>query len=96
MVSNEGRELTDHRINTYKLNDFVDFFIMSCFVHLRKPDADIFKISLDIAQVPAEEVAYIEDRPMFVQVAESVGIFGIVHNDYEDTKERLAGFGLKL
>ena len=44
-VSNEGRELNAYRIRKYKLDGFVDSFISSCFIHLRKPDADIFWIA---------------------------------------------------
>ncbi|HKI69075.1 MAG TPA: HAD family phosphatase [Verrucomicrobiae bacterium] len=95
VVSNEGRELTLHRIKKFKLNRFVDFFISSCFVHFRKPDADIYRLALDVAQVQSNQVVYIEDRPMFVQVAESLGIHGIRHNDYETTRARLAAFGLE-
>ena len=40
-VSNEARELNSHRIRTFGLDGFVDCFVSSCFVHLRKPDADI-------------------------------------------------------
>ena len=43
VVSNEARELNSYRIRKFKLDGFVDFFISSCFVHLRKPDADIFR-----------------------------------------------------
>ncbi len=96
VVSNEGRELTTHRIQKFKLDGFVDFFISSCFVHFRKPDADIFRIALDIAQVPIERVLYIEDRAMFVQVAETLGIRGIQHTDYKSTCAKLASFGLSL
>jgi putative hydrolase of the HAD superfamily len=96
VVSNEGRELTLYRIKTFKLDRFVDFFISSCFVHFRKPDEDIYRIALDIAQVPAERVAYLEDRPMFVQVASGLGIHGIRHTDYPSTRRQLAGLGLKL
>src|SRR5664280_2222171 len=53
VVNNEARELNEHRIQKFKLNQFVDFYISSCFVHFRKPDADIFRIALDIAQVQA-------------------------------------------
>ena len=53
VVSNEARELNAYRIRKFKLDGFVDFFISSCFVHVRKPDADIFRLALDIAQVPA-------------------------------------------
>ncbi len=96
VISNEGRELTTYRIHKFKLNEFVDFFISSCFLHLRKPDADIFRMALDISQVPPEQVLYIEDRPMFIKVAEDLGIKGIHHIDFCSTVSRLEVFGLKL
>jgi putative hydrolase of the HAD superfamily len=74
----------------------VEFFISSCFVHFRKPDADIWKVALDIAQVPLEQVVYIDDRPMFVQVAEGLGLRGITHKKYEQTRDALAAMGLSL
>ncbi|MBC7891059.1 MAG: HAD family phosphatase [Sphingobacteriaceae bacterium] len=94
VVSNEGRELNSYRIQTFRLNEFVDFFISSAFVHFRKPDADIFRVALDIAQVPASEVLYIDDQPLFVSVAGSLGIRGICHVDYPSTCALLASLGL--
>jgi len=96
VVNNEGRELNEHRINTFKLNSFVDFFINSSFVHFRKPDADIFKVAIDIAQVNPAETLYLEDRWMFVQVAETLGLKGIHHENYETTKKLFADYGLML
>ena len=96
VVSNEGRELMAHRIPKLGLVEFVDFFIVSSFVHFRKPDADIYRIALDIAQVPPAEVAYLEDRPMFVDVARGLGIHGIQHVDYASTCAALAAVGLSL
>jgi len=93
-VSNEGRELTVHRIQKFELGTFMDFFISSCFVHYRKPDPDIYRIALDIAQVQPEQVAYLEDRPMFVDIAQGLGIHGIYHTGYESTQATLAGLGL--
>jgi putative hydrolase of the HAD superfamily len=95
VVSNEARDLNSHRIRKFKLDGFVDCFISSCFVHLRKPDADIFRVALDIAQVPANQVVYIENLLMFVQVAEDLGIRGICHTDYKSTCAKLASFGLQ-
>jgi putative hydrolase of the HAD superfamily len=95
-VSNEGRELTVYRIDKFDLRSFMDFFISSCFVHYRKPDEDIYRIALDISQASADHVVYIEDRPMFVEVAQGLGIHGIVHQGYESTKEALAALGLSL
>jgi FMN phosphatase YigB (HAD superfamily) len=95
VVSNEGRELNAYRIRKFKLDGFVDFFVSSCFVHLRKPDADIFRLSLDIAQVPVREVVYVENTPMFVGIAQDLGIRSVLHTDYGSTREKLASFGLR-
>jgi putative hydrolase of the HAD superfamily len=94
VVSNEARELNSHRIRRFKLDGFVDSFVSSCFVHVRKPDADIFRLALDIAQTPAKQVVYIENTPMFVQIAEGLGIRSILHTDYWSTCAKLALLGL--
>ncbi len=88
-VSNEGRELTQHRVRTFGLDGLIDFFVSSCFVHVRKPDEDIYRIALDGAQAAPEQVAYVDDRRMFVEVAESLGIRGIHHTDTHETLARL-------
>ena len=95
VVSNEAREVNAYRIHKFKLDAFVDAFISSCFVHLRKPDADIFRLALDIAQAPARQVVYIDNTPMFVQIAEGLGIRSVLHTGYKSTKATLASFGLQ-
>jgi putative hydrolase of the HAD superfamily len=96
VVSNEARVLNDHRIRKFKLDGLVDAFISSCYVHIRKPDADIFRLALDVAHTPAQQVVYIENTPMFVEIAERLGIRSILHRDYESTLAQLAAFGLTL
>ena len=95
VVSNEARELNSHRIRKFKLDKFVDSFISSCFVHVRKPDTDIFRLALDVAQAPARQVIYIENTSMFVQIVEGLGIRSILHTDYKSTCAQLASLGLK-
>ncbi len=94
VVSNEARDLNVHRIRKFKLDRLVDSFISSCFVHIRKPDRDMFRLALDISQAPARQVVYIENTPMFVQIAEGLGIRSILHTDYASTRAKLASFGL--
>ena len=95
VVSNEAREVNAYRIRKFKLDGLVDSFISSCFVHLRKPDAEIFRLALDISQAPARQVVYIENTPMFVQIAEGLGIRSILHTDYKSTRAKLASLGLQ-
>jgi len=94
VVSNEARELNSHRIKKFKLDRFVDSFVSSCFVHVRKPDADIFRLALDIAQTPVRKVVYIENTPMFVRIAKGLGIRSILHTSYTSTCAKLASIGL--
>jgi len=94
VVSNEARDLNTYRIKKFHLDGFVDSFISSCYVHLRKPDADIFRLALDITQASLNQIVYIENTPMFVRIAEGLGIRSILHTDYESTRAKLALFGL--
>ncbi|HTP86457.1 MAG TPA: HAD family phosphatase [Bryobacteraceae bacterium] len=94
VVSNEGRELTEYRLKLLDLASVVDVFVCSCFVRLRKPDLDIFRLACDLAQVGPQEVVYLEDRAMFVEVAATLGIRGIVVRGVDNTRAALAALGL--
>lgn len=96
VVSNEARELNAHRIRKFQLNRLADAFISSCFVHIRKPDADIFRLALDIVQSAPERIIYIENTPMFVRIAEDMGIRSILHTDCHSTRVKLAALGLAI
>ena len=94
IVSNEARELNTYRVDKFKLDRLADCFMSSCFVHIRKPDEDIFKLALDVAQVRPDQVVFIDNTSMFVQIAEGLGMQGILHTDCDSTRTRLAQLGL--
>ncbi len=94
VVSNEARELNLYRIRKFKLAGLVDAFISSSFVHLRKPDADIFRLALDVTQVSPRHVVFVDNTPMFVALAEDMGIRGVIHTDHRSTRAKLAVLGL--
>ncbi len=96
VVSNEGRELTTYRVREFELASFVDSFIVSCFVHFRKPDRDIYALALDVSQASPDKVIYIDDRPLFIEIARGMNIASIRHTSYESTKKELADYGLTM
>jgi putative hydrolase of the HAD superfamily len=96
VLSNEGLELTEYRIRKFDLGSFVDAFVCSCFVHLRKPDNDIYRMALDLIQIPAERIAYLDDRILFVEVAAKFGIQSIRHTGVATTAAALNQLGLAL
>jgi len=95
-VSNEGRELTLHRIQQFALDTIIDVFVSSCFIHRRKPDDDVFRLALDLTQAPRSEVVYIEDRALFADIARGLGIRSIQHTSYESTRAALEELGLRM
>lgn len=72
----------------------IDLFVVSSFVHLRKPDPDIYRLALDVVQLPAEQIIYIEDRPLFVAMALSLGIRSIHHTGVKTTRTTVRSLGL--
>ena len=93
-VSNEGRELTLYRIQKFNLHGFIDTFVSSCFVHIRKPDEAIYQLALDVSNTKPANALYLDDRMMFIEVAKSLGIQTIHHEDAAATKKALEKFGL--
>lgn len=93
-VSNESREINAYRIKAFKLNEIFDFFVSSCFVHLRKPDKAIFQLAIDVVQVPLDKIVYIDDTQTFVDVVRGMDITSICHKDCLSTTQALADLGL--
>jgi len=73
----------------------VDLFVSSCFVYIHKADADIFRLSLDITQVPAQQVVYIESTPIFIEIAAGLGISSILHTNHTSTCMQLNAYGFQ-
>jgi putative hydrolase of the HAD superfamily len=94
-LNNEGLELSRYRVETFKLNDLFDFFVTSCFVNMRKPDENIYKLAMNLAYSKCEESLFIDDRYFNVETAANLGINAFQHKDYKTTREELARYGLK-
>lgn len=96
MLNNESRELNDYRIETFHLHDYFEIFLSSCYVGLRKPDTDIFKLALNILQEDPKSVAFVDDRQGNVQAALDVGIHGIRYQGAEQLRTEFGKLGIQL
>jgi putative hydrolase of the HAD superfamily len=94
MLNNEARELNDYRIERFELGRYLDVFLSSCYVGLRKPDSRIFDLALDVLQRDADEVAFIDDRPGNCEAAEALGIHAICYHDEAQCVQALERLGL--
>lgn len=88
-INNEGKELNDYRVQKFKLHHAFDAFISSCEVNMRKPDPRIFKLALGIAQASPSQCVYFDDRTMFANAAQKLGIRSFHHTNFEETRQIL-------
>jgi putative hydrolase of the HAD superfamily len=95
IVSNEGRGLTEHRVRKFQLRELADFMIFSHCVGYRKPDREIWRLALNLAQATPRESIYIDDRKMFVDIAAEMGFTAVHYTSLDDTGERLRQIGLR-
>jgi putative hydrolase of the HAD superfamily len=93
-VNNESTELNLYRIQTYNLREVFDVFVSSCFVGLRKPEAGIYRLALDITQRQAEECCFIDDRPLNLDAAAQFGMHTIRFQSTEQLREELQKLGV--
>lgn len=96
LISNEGRGITEHRIGKFGLRELADFMVISHFVHFRKPDPEIWRLALNLAQASPAESIYIDDRRMFADAAAKLGFTAIQHVTLAETSERLRDLGLHV
>lgn len=89
VISNEGKDLTDYRIHQFGLKEFVDFFLVSCFLGIRKPNKKVWEMGLEFAQVKPEEAIYIDDRELLAEVARDMGMHAIHHTSLSSTQQAL-------
>jgi putative hydrolase of the HAD superfamily len=94
LISNEGQGITEHRVDTFGLRELADFMVISHCVHMRKPDRQIWQLTLDLAQVRAAEAIYVDDRAPFAQVAADIGFAAFPHVSLDATREQFRKLGL--
>ena len=96
MMNNESRELNDYRLEEFGFFEYFDCFISSCYVRLRKPHPEIYKLTLDVLQRDPDEVVFIDDREGNIATAHSLGMHGIVHKTAQQTAEELGRLGIAV
>lgn len=95
-VNNEGREINEYRIKQFRLDELFDSFISSCYVHLRKPDKDIFTLACDLSFTKPEEALFIDDRSIHVQTARSLNIHAIHFTGLPAAKKQMQQYGFTI
>lgn len=92
-INNESRELNHYRIEKFGLRKIFRVFVSSCFVGLRKPERDIYRLALEITQFPAEDCCFIDDRPLNLESAAQLGMHTIQMKGLDQLRSDLEKLG---
>ena len=77
LLNNESRLLHEYRMEKFGLSPYFDVQLSSCYLGMRKPDADIYRRAIDILGVPAARIIFIDDRKGNADAAAAQGMHAI-------------------
>ena len=93
-INNESRELNLYRIEKCGMRKIFGVFVSSCFVGLRKPESEIYRLALEITQIAPEQSCFIDDRPLNLESAAKMGMATIRMQTVEQLKADLGKMGV--
>lgn len=88
LISNAWSDLRDY-MTREKMIDAFDHIIISAEVGVAKPDAKIFQIALEQADVEPNEAVFVDDFYVNIEGCEKVGMKGIHFKDAQTVMEQL-------
>jgi putative hydrolase of the HAD superfamily len=93
-INNESRELNDYRIEKFGLRNIFRIFVSSCFVGLRKPEPDIYRLALEITQISPDRCCFIDDRATNLEAAAQLGMHTIRMTGLDQLRSDLKKLGV--
>ena len=96
-LNNESRELNEHRIELFGLRERFSVFLSSCYLGIRKPEAEIYRLAMDVTSRAPSECLFIDDRSLNTECAVLVGMQAIQFDgDAGRLASALADRGIEL
>ena len=80
LISNAWSDMREYLVRQ-KLDDAFDTLTISAEVGVAKPEAKIYLLALEQAQVEAEAAVFVDDVPANIEACEALGMKGILFRD---------------
>jgi putative hydrolase of the HAD superfamily len=83
LLTNNVREWESRWRSLAPIDDIFETVVDSAFVGMRKPDREIYELTVQRLGVPAEECLFIDDFERNCDGARAVGMHAVVYRDAE-------------
>lgn len=89
-LTNWSMETFPEARNHFSILQMIDRYVVSGAEHLVKPDPRLFQVLLDRYSLRAEDCTFVDDNPVNVDAARSIGMRGIVFAGSDNLRKELA------
>lgn len=89
-LNNESREINEYRIKQFNLRRYFEAFFSSCYLGVRKPGAEIYRLALEITQREPAECVLIDDRGLNLECARELGMHTVQFQNLGQLEQELA------
>lgn len=96
LLSNLGKIHKQYLSKQYHLKYLFKKRIFSCQVRTRKPEQEIFKLTLKKLNLSGNQVLFIDDKPENIRGAEKLGIHSILFKNNKDLIKQLTNLGVSF
>lgn len=88
LISNAWSDMRDYLVRK-KIDDTFDTLTISAEVGIAKPEAKIYHLALEQAQVKANEAVFVDDMPANIEACQQIGMKGILFKDPQEAMDQL-------
>lgn len=89
LCSNAPKGVVENFLKVWNMESLFDSIVVSSLIGVRKPDKEIFDVTLKSVGAKPEESLFIDDNKANIESAQEFGIKGIVFTDVESLKRDL-------
>jgi putative hydrolase of the HAD superfamily len=94
IISNNPKEWFDYFFKLWSLAGIFKIKAVSGYLHVRKPDPEIFKQALKIANVSPAEAVYVDDREEMTRAAKELGLKIVIYQEMTQLKKDFKKFSI--
>jgi putative hydrolase of the HAD superfamily len=95
-LNNESREMNEHRIEQFDLRSLFSAFLSSCYLGVRKPEPEIYRMAVDIVQRRPEDCVFVDDRELNLECAVLAGIRPVLATGTDSVAAGLRDHGIRF
>jgi putative hydrolase of the HAD superfamily len=83
VISNTGRSMFERLFSNDEISEYFDTVVLSYKEKIAKPDTRIYQIAAKRLGVRPEECIFVDDKQVYLDAAEKVGMKGVLFDDTE-------------